>query len=73
MKTFQQFQEEAQTITEIKKRLIGAALLSMPFRGCGAVIACRENISSIFHQKINGEPQYSSPQEDPTAMQWRLH
>ena len=31
MKTFQQFQEEAQTITEIKKRLIGAALLSMPF------------------------------------------
>ena len=31
MKTFQQFQEEAQTITEIKKRLIGAALLATPF------------------------------------------
>ena len=31
MKTFQQFQEEVQTITEIKKRLIGAALLATPF------------------------------------------
>ena len=31
MKTFQQFQEEAQTITEIKKRLIGTALLATPF------------------------------------------
>ena len=31
MKTFQQFQEEAQTITEIKKRFIGAALLATPF------------------------------------------
>ena len=31
MKTFQQFQEEAQTITEIKKRLIGAALLATPY------------------------------------------
>ena len=31
MKTFQQFQEEAQTITEIKKRLIGGALLATPF------------------------------------------
>ncbi len=31
MKTFQQFQEEAQTITEIKKRLIGSALLATPF------------------------------------------
>ena len=31
MKTFEQFQEEAQTITEIKKRLIGAALLATPF------------------------------------------
>ena len=31
MKTFQQIQEEAQTITEIKKRLIGAALHATPF------------------------------------------
>jgi hypothetical protein len=31
MKTFEQFQEEAQTITEIKKRLIGAALLATPY------------------------------------------
>ena len=31
MKTFKHFQEEAQTITEIKKRFIGAALLSLPF------------------------------------------
>ena len=31
MKTFQQFQEEVKTITEIKKRLIGSALLATPF------------------------------------------
>jgi K+-transporting ATPase c subunit len=31
MKTFQQFQEEIKTITEIKKRLIGTALLATPF------------------------------------------
>ena len=31
MKTFQQFQEEVKTITEIKKRLIGAALLATPY------------------------------------------
>ena len=31
MKTFEQFQEEVKTITEIKKRLIGAALLATPF------------------------------------------
>ena len=31
MKTFEQFQEEVKTITEIKKRLIGTALLATPF------------------------------------------
>ena len=31
MKTFEQFQEEVKTITEIKKRLIGSALLATPF------------------------------------------
>ena len=31
MKTFEQFQEEVKTITEIKKRLFGAALLATPF------------------------------------------
>jgi len=31
MKSFKQFQEETQTITEIKKRLIGAALLAAPY------------------------------------------
>ena len=31
MKSFKQFQEETQTITEIKKRFIGAALLAAPY------------------------------------------
>ena len=31
MKTFEQFQEGEKTITEIKKRLIGTALLATPF------------------------------------------
>ena len=45
----------------------------MPIRGCDEATAFPENISSIFHQKINGEPQCSSLPEDPTARQWPLH